>query len=260
MPAPSRSPDGARGCNEHPGSLVGAEVGGPVSRKPLTRAPRYFIPICLYPHTRYRTTVGVTALFDQFQLHLHDHLIVIADRLLVLDRLVTGRYWTVNSATLAARRDAEQIFKMINRVSHKLRAQSQGRIVFWEEIADTAEFVAFSTGLQRALMADNMLTAAFDAFVEKRVERFGLGADADKERGYELEYLLSEVCMSVYCTEMLTYWSEVWERPPTRGIPDPLKLIYEHRRGLIERLTGRPAARVLTFLNHDAELVTGSSV
>jgi hypothetical protein len=37
-------------------------------------------------------------------------------------------------------------------------------------------------------------------------------------------------------------------------VPDPLKLLYADRRELIERMTGRPARRVLDFLNPDASL------
>lgn len=175
----------------------------------MTPAPRFFIPVCLYPHTQYRTTAGVAALFETYGLRHHDYLIVIADRLLVLDRLVTGRYWTVNSAVIAARRQAQQIAKLIERISHKSEAQARGRIVFWDEIAETAEFVAFASRLQKDVLADDMLAAAIEQFVSGRVDRFGLGAAPDRERGYEREYLLSEACMSVYCTEMLRYCTEV---------------------------------------------------
>jgi len=62
--------------------------------------------------------------------------------------------------------------------------------------------------------------------------------------------------MSVYCTEVLGYWMEVWERPPAPDVPDPLKLLYADRRALIEHVTGRSARRVLDFLNPDAFLRT----
>ena len=218
---------------------------------PLTRSPRCFIPVCLYPHTRYRTAAGVSGLFEKYELRLHDHLIVIADRLLVLDRLVTGRYWTANSALIAARREADQIFKLINRVSHKSGAQARGRIVFWDDIAETADYAACASRLQKEILGDDTLATTIEKFASKRVKRFGLGAALDRELGYEREYLLSEVCMSVYCTEVLGYWMEVWERPPAQDVPDPLKVLYDDRRPLIERMMGHPARRVLDFLDPD---------
>jgi tRNA-dependent cyclodipeptide synthase len=214
--------------------------------------PRYFIPVCLYPHTKYRTAAGVRTLFDKYALRDHDHLIVVADRLLVLDRLVTGRYWTVSSAVNKAKHEAKQILSLISRVSKGAGAQARGTVVCWDEIAETAQYSDFAQRLQHAILSDQLLTETIQAFVERRVGRYGLGASPEREQGYELEYLLSEVSMSVFCTEMLGFPDEVWERPPPADVPDPLKWLYGKRHELVTRLTGRPATRVLTFLFPDA--------
>jgi hypothetical protein len=205
-----------------------------------------------YPHTKYRTSAGVAALFQKYELRSHEYLIVVADRLLVLDRLVTGRYWTIDSAVSKARQEATQIVSLIKRIAYKVGAQANGRIVFWDEIADTAEFLEFAQRARTAVLEDAMLGKAIEEFVELRVERFGLGSAPERERGYECEYLLSEVCMSVFCTEVLRFGTEVWERPPAPGIPDPLKLLYQYRPVLVEHLIGRPATRALSFLYADA--------
>ena len=224
----------------------------------MTLPARYFIPVCLYPHTKYRTSAGVAALFETFALHSHEHLIVVADRLLVLDRLVTGRYWTIDAVTAKARQEAKQIIHLIKKVATKAGAQTSGRIVFWDEIAEAEDFAGFAKRLRGAILADDLLADAINEFVERRVARFGLGSAPDQEREYEREYLLSEVCMSVYCTEILGYSCEVWERPPTPDIPDPLKLLYDERPDLVERLTAHPAARVLHFLYPDAHPPAGA--
>jgi hypothetical protein len=212
---------------------------------------RYFVPVCLYPHTRYRTDSGSAALFEKYEFRSHKYLIVVADRLLVLDRLMTGRYSTVSSAIHKARQEAKQIVSLIKRISYKAQAQAQGRIIFWDEIAQTAEFGAFAQLLRDLVLADHMLSAAIEEFVDRRVKRFGLGNAPDRERDYEREYLLSEVCMSVFCTEVLGFCTEVWERPPACDMPDPLKLLYDHRPQLVERATGRSVTRVLRFLYSD---------
>jgi tRNA-dependent cyclodipeptide synthase len=214
----------------------------------MNPAARYFVPVCLYPHTKYRTHGGVTTLFEKYALRSHGYLIVIADRLLVLDRLVTGRYWSLASAVAKARQEAEQIRRLVTRVAHKTGAQSNGRIVYWDEIAGTAEFSALAGRLRQEILDDELLAGEIDEFVTRRVTRYGLGSAPEQERDYEREYLLSEVCMSVYCTEVLGFCSEVWERPPAAAVPDPLKLLYRHRPELVERVTGRPVARVLRFL------------
>ena len=214
---------------------------------------RYFIPVCLYPHTKYRTTAGVSALFDKYALRDHDHLMVIADRLHVLDRLVTGRYWTVSSALSKAKQEAKQILSLIKRMSSRAGAQARGTIVCWDEIAETAQYSDFAQRLQHAVLADRMLAETIQAFVDRRVGRYALGASPERERDYEREYLLSEVSMSIFCTEVLGFSNEVWERPPRADVPDPLRLLYGERRELITRLTGHPATRALTFLFPDVQ-------
>ena len=209
---------------------------------------RYYIPVCLYPHTKYRTAAGLTALFRKFSLSEHDYLIVVADRLLALDRLVTGRYWTINSAHNKASREASQIVSLIRRMAVKAGAMGRGEISRWDDIATTSEYLEFTKRLQHGVLNDQMLSNAIEAFVERRVTRYGLGAFPEKERDYEREYLLSEVSMSVFCTERLGFSTEVWERPPLADAPDPLKLLYRERREIVSEVTGRPATRVLTFL------------
>ena len=224
----------------------------------MTSAARYFVPVCLYPHTRYRTNAGVAALFEKYELSRHDHLIVVADRLLVLDRLMSGRHWTIGGAFEKARREAREIFNLIKRASHKFGAHTRGRVAYWDEIAETAQFAEFAQRLRSEVLADFVLSAAIEEFVDRRVKRFGLGSAPDRERDYEREYLLSEVCMSVFCTEVLGFSTEVWECPPAPDVPDPLKLLYSGRVDLVGRVTARPAARVLNFLYDDPRHKTDS--
>lgn len=220
----------------------------------MTQCTRYFVPVCLYAHTKYRSAAGVTALFEKYRLASCEHLIVVADRLLVLDRLVTGRYFTINSATAKARREADQIARLIRRVAQQQKAIAVGRVVFWDEIAETPRFAEFAGNLRGTILSDELLSKAISEFVHQRVDRFGLGHDPDREREYEREYLLSEVCMSVYCTEILNFQNEVWERPPAPEIPDPLKVLYQCRPHLVSRVTGRSIARRLHFLFDDTAL------
>lgn len=212
---------------------------------------KYFVPVCLYPHTKYRTQSGVTALFEKFELQRHDHLIVVADRLLVLDRLVTGRHWSIPGAFEKARREASQIVSLIRRTSHRFRAQARGRIVYWDEVAETKDFKRFAEVLRGEVLADPVLSSAIERFTIKHVNRFGAGSAPGLEQGYEREYLLSEVCMSIFCTEMMGFWTEVWERPPPPDMPDPLGLIYNGRTKIVQRVAEREVRRVLTFLYED---------
>src|SRR6516165_8662523 len=79
----------------------------------------FFVPVCLYPHTKYRTVDGILDLYRRFELHRCKHLIVVADSLLALDNLVTGRYWSYETVFLKARRDAKQVYNLIGKIASK---------------------------------------------------------------------------------------------------------------------------------------------
>jgi hypothetical protein len=146
-----------------------------------------------------------------------------------------------------ARREAKQIFNLIRRISQKVGAQNRGRIVYWDEIAGTERFTDFAKRMRDKFLAEKSLSTSLDEFVSRRVKRFGLGFP-ERERNHEQEYLLSEVCMSVYCTEVLGYRVEIWERPPAPDVPDPLKLLYDSCPDLVANVTGHSVTRVLAFL------------
>jgi hypothetical protein len=209
---------------------------------------KYFVPICLYPHTKYRTAGGITTLFQKYRFDSSEYLIVIADWLLALDNLVTGRYWSYESVFAKARRDAKPVYELIKRVSGKAKAQNRGKIVYWDDIASTGDFKELSRRMRDQFRTEELLSSALEEFISLRVGRFGLGSSPEKEREYEREYLLSEVCMSVFCTEVLGYCEEIWERSPAPNVPDPIKLLYSDRPDAVVRATGRPIRRVLSFL------------
>jgi len=213
----------------------------------------YFIPVCLYPHTKYRTRAGVIYLLQKFELRSSDYLIVVADELLFLDRLVTGRFWTIEWARKKTRQEAEQILKMLKHTVSKAGAAERGDIVYWDTVAQTPQFREFSSDLRQRVMGDPFIANGISKFVERRVKRFGTVSDPERAHLNEHEYLLSELCMSVYCTEILPFTTEVWERPPAPDVPDVLKLLYHNKPELITALTGHSPRRTLKFLYDDIQ-------
>jgi hypothetical protein len=229
-----------------------ARLASPVPSEGRADLKRYYVPVCLYPHTTYRTKAGATFLFDRFLADSEQYLIVIADRLHALDRLVTGRFWNHDSVFIKARREAGQILSLFERIARRADAARNGRIVYWDDIAAGEEFKRFARGVRAELSTNPALVSSLDAFVKLRADRFGMGSDHEKEAEFEREYLLCEVSMSMFCTEVLGFSDEVWEKPVSPGVPDPLALIYSDHRDLVARTTGRAAVRTLRFL-HDGE-------
>ena len=209
---------------------------------------KLYVPMCLYPHTKYRTKIGLETLFDTFLLSENQYLIILADVLQALDNMVTGRFYSQKSVHIKARRDAEQIARLVKKVAKSRSALSTGKIVFWDDIAQTQGYINHSTQLREAILSVEHLSQEINSFIMKRIERFGLGASLKKEYLYEQDYILSEICMSTYCIEVLGYHTEVWERPLKEDAPDPLKILYAHHSNLLEGITGHPPKRNLQFL------------
>jgi hypothetical protein len=229
-----------------------AKLRGPALSEGRADLKRYYVPVCLYPHTTYRTKAGATLLFDKYLVDSEQYLIVIADRLHALDRLVTGRYWSYDSVLIKARREAGEVSSLFERIAKRADAARHGKIAYWDDIAAGEAFKRFNKGLRAELSSNAAFVSSLEAFVKLRVDRFGLGSDHDKEAEFEREYLLSEVSMSMFCTEVLGFSDEIWEKPVSPGVPDPLGLIYSDHRDLVARTTGRPATRTLRFLHEAA--------
>jgi hypothetical protein len=188
-------------------------------------------------------------LYRRFELHRCKHLIVVADSLLALDNLVTGRYWSYATVFLKARRDAKQVYNLIGKIASKqTKRNGKSKLCYWDDIAGTEEFKEFAESMRGGFLAQGLLASSLEQFVTARVSRFGLGSAPEQDRAFEREYLLSEVCMSVFCTEVLGYWQEIWERPPAPETPDPLKLLYEKCPEVVTRTLGRSPRRQLKFL------------
>jgi hypothetical protein len=147
-----------------------------------------------------------------------------------------------------ARSDSKQVYNLITNLSYKLSANSHGEIVYWDQVADSDNYKRFSARMRSVFLSEKTLASELRKFVKLRVDRFGLGAEPDREADFEREYLLSEVCMSVFCTEVLGYCHEIWERPPAPQIPDPVKLLYNRFADVVMLATSRPTRRVLSFL------------
>ena len=214
--------------------------------------PRFFIPVCLYPHTRYRTRRGIEDLIAKFRLANFDHLIVVADHLLALDKIVTGRFWNEKTVFDKTRREGSGVFRLIAKVSRSEQARDRCSLAYWDEIAARDHFVRFRERLLAACHAEPAFMAVIERFVDGRVARFGMGADPERERRAEFDYILGELSMSVYCTEVLGYWNEIWERPLEAGAIDPLRIVYEDFPHIVTNACQRPQTRRRLSYLYDA--------
>ena len=214
-----------------------------------SRAPRYFVPVCLYPHTRYRTRQGLSDLIGRFALDRCAHKIVVADHLLGLDYLVTGRYWNPELVFSRAHRQGAQVFRLIRKTARALSCRETMSLSYWDEVAGTADFQAFAQRIIAACGACAPFKSVVDGFVRARLARFAPGDAGAREVAAETDYILGEISMSVYCTEVLGYHTEVWEKPLAPDAPDPLGVLYGRHPEIVRQVCGkRTLERRLAFL------------
>ena len=203
------------------------------------QAPRYFVPVCLYPHTCYRTREGLTDLVEKFALDRHDHLIVVADVLLGLDKLVTGRFWNPDMVFDKARSEGSQVFRLIRKTARRLNSQDSLSLNYWDDLAATEPFKAFSQRIAAACRQCEPFSRTLDQFVRARIDRFVRGDAGEVQHKAETDYILGEISMSVYCTEVLGYDVEIWEKPLDPDAPDPLGILYGRHPDIVRNVCGK---------------------
>jgi len=225
------------------------QPGVQVEPRPEAQRPRYFVPVCLYPHTRYRTREGLIDLIDRFALASSEHMIVVADFLLALDNLVTGRFWNADLVFDKAHRQGTQILQLIRKTSRKHGSEDKMSLNYWDGVAEGQDFKAFSARLVAGCQACPSFKASIDEFVHARIDRFCREGAGERQYNAETDYILGEISMSVYCTEMLGYYTEVWEKPLEPGAPDPLGILYSRHPEIVrEACEKEELDRTLEFL------------
>lgn len=213
------------------------------------QAPCYFIPVCLYPHTRYRTRTGLGALIEKFALDRNGHMIVVADFLLALDNLVTGRFWNPDMVFDKARRQGAEIFNLIRKTARQHDSDKAMSLKYWDEVAATKDFKDFLPRITAACKACEPFRTVVEEFVQTRIDRFAGGDAGNRQYQAETDYILGEISMSVYCTEVLGYSTEIWEKPMEPGAPDPLGVLYTRHPDLVRQVCGKDRLdRRLEFL------------
>ena len=197
---------------------------------------RLFLPICLYARSVYRTRKGMQAVFSQYLPTASAALVLVCDDLHALNQLMVQRYRDSTSAQHAARaqgaRTVRQVYNVLDRMKH---AETDVAVHAWRELAEDPRFSILLQKIRSLHREDVAFARLVASFVGRHNEilRRVLHPDA---MGIELNYLLNEIAMSIFVTEVLGFNTEVWEAAPKRDMPDPLAFLYQNRSALLAEL------------------------
>ena len=210
---------------------------------------RIYLPVCLYPHTAYRRSDVMRSIYKTYFAQAAASLVVVADDLLAYDSIVTGRFWTVEGALIKARRQGNELLRMVNRVRKTVPGVRRNSLHVWRDLTENEDFRALARAVDRFPNDDPGFNDVLAAFIDCRVQRFGWKQDPEVY-AWERRYAVEEIAMSIYTTEMLGYSTEIWEKATNAGEPDPLGFLYAERNPDVRAWTGQDTtARRLRVLD-----------
>ncbi len=164
-------------------------------------------------------------------------LILMCDDLQAYNLIIKGRSYSIDEAFIKAKRQGENMMKMILNVQKQFNNVESVHIAKWMDIASENKYLALLKSIKKLLRLDKGLRDFVDEFVTLHVQKFRWKVDKEALE-WEERYLLQEITMSIYVTEILEYSRELWETPPNPNFPDPIGYLYESRPELVQMLVG----------------------
>ena len=202
------------------------------------KLPGIFIPICFYAKSFYRRKKNMQYVFSKYVRGSEKSLILICDQLHAYNLITMGECSSVDEALKKATRMGKNMQGMSFNVEKKFNNLENIRIVRWKEIAVEKGYIKLFVNLKKTVQQDGDLRNIVDKFVTLHVKKFRWKVDKRAVK-WEKLYLLSEITMSIYTTEILGYPRELWETAPDPEFPDPIGYLYKNRHEFVKILIGK---------------------
>jgi tRNA-dependent cyclodipeptide synthase len=213
------------------------------------RFPPIFIPICLYAKTFYRRKKNMKYIFSKYIQSSEAAMILICDDLHAYNLIIRGNCSSIDEAFKKARSQGENLHAMILNVHRQFTEVKNLSIVKWNDIASQNKYIELFQNLKSTLEQDEDLAAVVKEFVTSHVRKFYWRRDNKEATKWEERYLLEEITMSIYVTEILGYPRELWEIAPNPDFPDPIGYLYKNKSAIVQKLVGKKVlARRLEIL------------
>jgi tRNA-dependent cyclodipeptide synthase len=211
--------------------------------------PAIFIPICLYTRTFYRKKENMKYIFSKYVQPSEATLILICDDLHAYNLIIRGNCSSVDEAFKKARNQGENLRSMILNVRRQFADVKNIIIAKWIDIAGQNKYIELYQKLKSILGQGKDLADIVNEFVTSYMRKFYWRRVNEETAKWEKRYLLEEISMSIYVTEILGYPRELWENAPNPKFPDPIGYLYEKRPEIVQMLVEKKTlARQLEIL------------
>lgn len=197
-----------------------------------------FMPICLYQKSVFARREEMVRTLGHYVADATGVLLLVCDTIHAYNLMLLGKAATFESAMGKALRRGEGVFRMARRVLRQVDHRERVVIMRWDELANEERYAAVRRQVERYAESELDFGAEIELFVQASLRKVYKSVPHVDEV-WERRYVLDEVAMTVFVTELLGYWREVWEVVPGEQAPDPIGFLYNRRPDLVSALTGK---------------------
>lgn len=213
---------------------------------------RAFVPICLYSN-------GFFLIKENLRFFLHvfsdfsEILFVVVDKLWGNNLLIKNKVDSEEAAEVAYQQRGEHIFCHVkNTIQDYLschNTQTNNLVCRWNELAKSPEYIELRQRIEQEFESNLHLKHYSDMFIIHNLRKM-TPYITDEKIKLEHDYLFAEITMSIYLTEYMGYGYEIWEKPQSEDLPDPLDILYRKEKdSLATILCGKPSIRKQQYLS-----------
>ena len=217
--------------------------------------PSIFLPICLYSKN-YKLKENVKYVFKNYIIPSKSSLILICDDLHAYNLIIRG-IASQADAFIKAKMQGENLKKMILNVKKKFTELENFELLSWNDLSSQFSFKRILTGVEDHLYKDSELEKQVIQFIITNIQKFNGRVNLSNKK-WERRYLLEEIAMSIYVTEIKGYWLEFWDSPPDPHCADPIGFLYKERPDIVKRLVGKNKLnrklRLINFPSNETEI------
>lgn len=201
----------------------------------------FFLPVCLYATTKYRQKSFFENLLMNLTANYKNGLILVCDEARVFDLLITGKCINENEARAKATADGKNILRMIENLlsGHNYRQLSLSN---WNAVSSSPRYAELEESIVKALANDAEFSEVFESYARALLRKLRRPKAVDIFN-YEMRYLLNEVVMSIYVSEILGFPDEIWEVKAIEKPIDPITFLYEDKKILVSEWIGKSVLR-----------------
>lgn len=199
---------------------------------------KLFIPVCLYSQSAYRRKDNIDQLLTLIAQRDEGAFILIADFVHVFFLLLTSKSDTFEEAMDKAKQDGANVHRMIENRLSRLGGEIDVLLSYWSDVSACKDYLSLKERVVNAAIVDEKFANVVKVYGEKSLEKLRI-RKTEKHSGYERNYLLNEVAMSLYVSEVMGYPIEIWENKPLSYVSDPITYLYTENRNLLKTLAGK---------------------